>query len=70
MTTEFVLLLGLYAFILIGAFLGERGPGATFRNAGPRFAAKVERNVATGRGFINKNNSQPSLFWQDPGDSQ
>lgn len=70
MTIEFVLLLGLYAFILLGAFLGDKGPGATFKNAGPRFAAKVERNVSTGRGFVNKTKSQRSLYWQDPGASQ
>ena len=57
MTTEFVLLLGLYAFIILGAFLGERGPGATFRGAGPRFGAEVERHVPIGGGpdgFLDK----------------
>lgn len=63
MTTEFVLLLGLYAFILLGAFLGDRGPMATFRSSGPRFAAKVERNITTGRGFQNPTKGQQSLYW-------
>lgn len=69
MTTEFVLLLALYAFILLGAFLGPQGPGATFKEAGPRFAAKVERNIATGRGFNNRTNGQRTLYWQAPKDN-
>lgn len=67
MTTEFVLLLGLYAFIILGAFLGDKGPMATFKNAGPRFAAKVERDVATGHGFQDKiNNRGNTIIWADP----
>ena len=66
MTTEFVLLLGLYAFILIGAFLGDRGPMATFRSAGPRFAAKLERDVSTGNKFNNKLEGTKSLYWGEP----
>lgn len=66
MTTEFVLLLGLYAFILIGAFLGDRGPMATFRSAGPRFAAKLERDISTGNQFNDKTKGQKSLYWMEP----
>jgi hypothetical protein len=67
MTTEFILLLGLYAFIILGAFLGDSGPGNTFKEAGPRLGARVERNIATGTQFIDKRSGRKSLYWQDPG---
>jgi hypothetical protein len=66
MTTEFVLILGLYAFILLGAFLGDRGPIATFKGSAPRLAAKVERDIAVGKNFTNKKDGRPTIFWQSP----
>jgi hypothetical protein len=51
MTTELVLLLGIYAFLLLGAFLGDLGPIQTFKKSAPRLAARVERDVAVGEGF-------------------
>lgn len=51
MTTELVLILGLYAFILMGVFFGDMGPIATFNKSAPRLAARIERNVTIGRGF-------------------
>ena len=51
MTVELVLVLGMYGFILLGAFLGDSGPLATFKNSAPRLAARVERNVSVGDGF-------------------
>lgn len=51
MTVELVLLLGIYAFLVLGAFLGELGPVATFKKSAPRLAARVERNVSVGDGF-------------------
>ncbi|MGE4131267.1 MAG: hypothetical protein AB7F86_06490 [Bdellovibrionales bacterium] len=51
MTIELVLLLGLYAFILMGAFFGDSGPIATFKRSAPRLAARVERNISVGDGF-------------------
>ncbi len=66
MTTEFVLLLGLYAFILLGAFLGDKGPVATFKSAGPRLAAKVEKDVSVGKGFRDASNN--SVMFLDPED--
>ena len=72
MTTEFVLLLGLYAFILFGAFLGDSGPLSTFRDAVPRLGAKVEQSIAVGNGpegFRDRNNGgQARAYWQDPKD--
>lgn len=51
MTTELVLLLGIYAFLLLGAFLGDLGPIETFKKSAPRLAARVERNISVGDGF-------------------
>ena len=55
MTVEVVLLLGLYAFVVLGAFLGDLGPLETFRKSGPRLGARIERNVSTGDGFRTSN---------------
>jgi hypothetical protein len=63
-TTEFILLLGLYAFILLGAFLGEKGPVATFKSAGPRLAAKVEKDISIGKDW--KNAAGQSTMFLDP----
>ena len=67
MTTEFVLLLGLYAFILLGAFLGERGPIQTFNKSAPRLAAKMERDISVGKGFKDKSKGRsPTVTWLNP----
>lgn len=64
MTTEFILLLGLYAFILLGAFLGEKGPMSTFKSAGPRMAAKLEKDVSVGKGF--RDSQGRAVMYLDP----
>ena len=51
MTTELVLLLGIFAFIVMGIFLGNAGPLETFKTAGPRLGARVERNISIGNQF-------------------
>ena len=51
MTTELVLLLGLFAFILGGAFIGDKGPRKVFSQAAPRLAARVEQNITFGHRF-------------------
>ena len=63
MTTELVLILGLYAFILMGVFFGDMGPIATFNKSAPRLAARVERNVTIGKGFTS---NESSLEWIAP----
>lgn len=63
MTTELVLILGLYAFILMGVFFGDLGPIATFNKSAPRLAARIERNVTTARGFTQNN---ASIGWVAP----
>jgi hypothetical protein len=65
-TTELILILGLYAFILLGAFLGERGPIATFKQSAPRLAAKIEKDISVGKSFKNGADGRASVTWQDP----
>lgn len=66
MSAEFVLLIGVYVFVLMGAFIGDKGPGATFRDAGPRLGARVERNIAIGYRFKDKTTGGPLIRWADP----
>ncbi len=65
MTVEIVLLMGLYAFIILGAFLGPVGPVETFKNSAPRLAARVERNVAVGNGFRLSSDGR-AVVWKKP----
>jgi hypothetical protein len=51
MTLELTLLVGMFAFILGGAFFGESGPLRVFKDSGPRLGARIEKHVTTGRGF-------------------
>lgn len=52
MTTELVLLLSIFAFVLLGAFVGEgSGPGYAFLTGGPHLGARIEMHLATGHGF-------------------
>jgi hypothetical protein len=64
MTTEFVLLLGLFAFITMGALMGKNGPGAAFQKSGPRLGARLEQQLSTGRGF--KVGQGAVLNWTKP----
>ena len=61
MTTEFILLLGLFVFILMGVFLGDNGPRNVFRESAPRLGAQVERQISTGHAF-----PYPQNAWQIP----
>lgn len=51
MTTELVLLLGLFAFIIGGAFIGDKGPRKVFEQAAPRLGARVEKHMTIGHKF-------------------
>jgi hypothetical protein len=68
MTVELVLILGLYGFILLGAFLGPMGPVEVFKKSGPRLAARVERNVSVGDGF-RVSNDGVGVNWVKPDSS-
>lgn len=67
MTTELVLLLGIYAFLVIGIFLGDMGPIETFKKSAPRLAARVERNISVGDGFRQSKDGKP-VNWVRPND--
>ena len=67
MTTELVLLLGIYAFLVIGIFLGDLGPIETFKKSAPRLAARVERNISVGDGFRQSKDGKP-VNWVRPND--
>ena len=54
MTTELVLLLAMFAFIVVGAFFGESGPIQVFVKSGPRLGARIEKHVTVGREFKQK----------------
>lgn len=64
MTTELVLLLGLFAFILGGAFLGDRGPRKVFERAAPRLGARVEQQISIGQRFPFRDGN--SVEWARP----
>jgi hypothetical protein len=65
MTTELVLLLGIYAFLLLGAFLGDLGPIETFKKSGPRLGARIERDIATGWGYRESRDGK-GVNWVEP----
>lgn len=65
MTTEFLLLLGIYAFIVMGVFLGELGPIQTFKKSAPRLAARIERNISVGDGFRQSKDGK-GVNWNEP----
>ena len=52
MTIEYILLLTAMLFIGLKAYTSA--PGDAFRNSGPRLAARVEKQLATGDGFEPK----------------
>jgi hypothetical protein len=49
MTVEYILLLALFSFILLGALVS--GPQKSFDQAAPRLGARVEGHLTTGDGF-------------------
>lgn len=61
MTIEYILLFGLFAFILMGAFTGDKGPMNVFRESAPRLGARVEQHLSVGHSF-----NFPSNAWQVP----
>ena len=65
MTVELVLLLGIYALIVLGAFFGPSGPIATFKKSAPRLAARIERNITVGGGFRTSKDGS-GVLWHPP----
>ncbi len=64
MTTELVLLLGLFAFIVGGLFFGQKGPLKVYQTSGPRLAARIERQITIGNQFKNKGGT--NYDWTHP----
>jgi len=64
MTTEAVLLLGLFVFLLMGTFLGSNGPRNVFGQHAPMLAARVEAQLTTGKDWVGQ--GQGTLRWQPP----
>lgn len=62
MTTELVLLLGLFVFLLFGIMTGEGSPEDIFSQSAPRLAARVERDLAVGSTFVPAN--KPPNQWR------
>jgi hypothetical protein len=61
MIVEYILLVGLFVFIFMGAFTGEKGPMQVFKNSAPRLGARVEQQLSTGQAF-----NYPPNNWQVP----
>lgn len=61
MILEYILLVGLFVFIFMGAFTGEKGPMQVFRDSAPRLGARVEQQLSTGQAF-----TYPPNNWQVP----
>lgn len=63
MSVEYILLLSLFVFIVMGALI--TGPQNSFTNAGPRLGARVEQHLITGEGFgKTEGNGVSPLKWQ------
>ncbi len=61
MTTEAVLILFLSVIIILGVYFGDNGPINTFKEAGPRLGAKIERSISIGHQFIRDSDNKA---WQ------
>ena len=68
MTVELILVLIIWATILLGVFFGDNGPIETFKKSGPRLAARIEKNLATGRQFT-RGDRNTKIEWQQPPDN-
>ncbi len=62
MIVEYILLIGLFVFVAMGAFNGDKGPVQVFKDSAPRLGARVEQQLATGQAFTNT----PPNNWQVP----
>lgn len=66
MSTEFILLLSIYAFLLLGVFLGNKGPIATFHQSVPKLAATIERDISIGYQFKRQTENKRVPGWEKP----
>ncbi len=64
MTTELVLLLCVFAFVTGPLFFRENGPIKVYEKSAPRLGARLEKELATGRGFKGLGNAP--VKWLPP----
>lgn len=64
MTTELVLLISIFVFLVARAFFGDHGPLKTFEQSGPRLGARIEQQLTTGRNFNNATGAKQR--WEMP----
>lgn len=63
MTVEYVLLMALFVFMVMGALTST--PQTTFDKAAPKLGARVEKHLTTGNGFGKSNGNQVApIEWQ------
>ena len=60
MTTELVLLMGIFAFVVGGVLI--KAPKQAFRDSGPKLGARIERHLATGRNFHDRGGN--AIKWE------
>ncbi len=55
MTVEYILLLAMFVFVVLGSLISA--PLKTFENAGPKLGARIEKHMMTGQGWGKSNGS-------------
>ncbi len=64
MTTEFILLLTVFVFVIVGIF---KTPTETFETAGPRLGYRIQKQIETGTEFSFKSRQLPNgVQWSKP----
>ena len=64
MTVELILLLALSVFLILGTMVKDFGDKGFFPTSAPRLAARIERNLTTGDGFIDSSGN--GTKWSNP----
>ena len=68
MTVELVLLLCLSVFLVLGTMFKDFAGKGFFPKSAPRLAARLERNISTGEGFVDSNGV--AFRWENPKDGK
>ncbi len=64
MTVEVILLFAMSVFLFLGTMWKDFGNKGFFPTSAPRLAARLERNITTGAGFVNP--AGEGIAWQVP----
>lgn len=62
MTVEYILLISLFVFLVMGALTGT--PQRSFENAAPKMGARVEKHLESGEEFMSKKGSGAAVPWE------